>query len=160
MIRNGYQHMVLDEYVRQVREITADRKARLDAISTPEEARAYQQRVRDVIRQSFTPQAGLPPKTPLNAKITRVIEQEAFRIENVVLESRPGFLVTANLRYPTLKQLFPQVRRITGNGSMLIISGFRVEETADLLDLYRRGGFEVFWQKEEKGWAGAGLIRG
>ena len=100
MYRNGYQHMALDEYVHRVREILAGRRARLNAISTPEQARAYQQRARETIRRAFTPPGGLPPKTPLNARVTRVIEQAAFRIENVVFESRPGFLVTANLYIP------------------------------------------------------------
>lgn len=100
MYRNGYQHMVLDEYVRQVREILAERRARLAAISTPEQAQAYQQHVRAVIRHALVPQGGVPPKTPLNPRITRVIERDAFRIENVIFESRPGFLVTANLYVP------------------------------------------------------------
>lgn len=100
MYRNGYQHMVLDEYVCRVREIFAGRRARLEAISTPEQAQAYQQHVRAVIRQAFVPQGGLPPKTPLNPRVTRVIERDAFRIENLIFESRPGFLVTANLYVP------------------------------------------------------------
>jgi len=100
MYRNGYQHMVLDEYVRQVREIMAERRARLGAISTPEQAHAYQQHVRAVIRRALVPQDGVPPKTPLNPQVTRVIERDAFRIETVIFESRPGFLVTANLYIP------------------------------------------------------------
>jgi len=100
MYRNGYQHMVLDEYVRRVREIMAERRARLEAISTPEQARAYQQHVRAVIRRALVPQDGLPSKTPLNPQVTRVIERDAFRIEAVIFESRPGFLVTANLYIP------------------------------------------------------------
>ncbi len=100
MYRNGYQHMVLDEYVRQVREILAERRARLAALSSPGQARDYQQHVREVIRRVFAPQAGPPPKTPLNPKVTRVIERDAFRVENVMFESRPGFPVTANLYVP------------------------------------------------------------
>jgi len=89
--------MVLDNYVRQVREIMDERQARLAAISTPEQAQVYQQRAREVIRRAFMPKAGLPPKTPLNPRVTRVIEEDALRVENVIFESRPGFLITANL---------------------------------------------------------------
>ncbi|MBN1582786.1 MAG: acetylxylan esterase [Anaerolineae bacterium] len=97
MVRNGYQHMVLDDYVHKLRPIREQRRDRLAAIATPEQARAYQQQVRQAIRRAFAP---VPPKTPLNARVTRVIEQPDFRIENLTFESRPGCLVTANLYVP------------------------------------------------------------
>ena len=40
MTRNGYQHMVLDDYVRRVRELRAERRAKLAAIRTQAQARA------------------------------------------------------------------------------------------------------------------------
>jgi cephalosporin-C deacetylase-like acetyl esterase len=97
MLRNGYQHMVLDDYVQKVRLIRGQRRERLNAIATPEQARAYQNQVRRAIHQAFSP---VPPKTPLNAQVARIVEQPEFRIENVTFESRPGCLVTANLYVP------------------------------------------------------------
>ena len=53
--------------------------------------------VRRHIRTSFGPE---PAKTPLNTRITGIIERPDYRIEKCLFESRPGFLVTANLYVP------------------------------------------------------------
>jgi len=42
----------------------------------------------------------LPPRTPLKARVTGVIERRGYRIEKVVFESRPNFPVTAHLYVP------------------------------------------------------------
>ncbi len=42
----------------------------------------------------------LPERTPLNARVTGRADREAYHIENVVFESRPGFHVTANVYVP------------------------------------------------------------
>ena len=39
-------------------------------------------------------------KTPLNAKIIRVIHKEGFRVEHIIFESQPGFYVTSSLFIP------------------------------------------------------------
>jgi cephalosporin-C deacetylase-like acetyl esterase len=39
--------------------------------------------------------APMPPRTPLNARITATTQHRGYRIEKIVLESRPGFYVTA-----------------------------------------------------------------
>jgi cephalosporin-C deacetylase-like acetyl esterase len=45
--------------------------------------------------------AGYPPAAKdLQARVTRRLEGDGFRIENLVFESRPGVLVTANLYVP------------------------------------------------------------
>jgi cephalosporin-C deacetylase-like acetyl esterase len=41
-----------------------------------------------------------PPPADLKARVTRTVEGEGYRIENVVFESRPGLLVAANLYAP------------------------------------------------------------
>ena len=42
----------------------------------------------------------LPERSPLNPRVTGVVEREAYRIEKVIFESRPRFFVTANLYVP------------------------------------------------------------
>lgn len=42
----------------------------------------------------------MPPRTPLNARITGRAEREFYTIENLLFESRPGFYVTANVYTP------------------------------------------------------------
>jgi dienelactone hydrolase len=97
MMRNGYPHMVLDAYVHQVRRIREERAARLRRISTPSQAAAYQAGVREAISRAFAPR---PPKTPLETRVTGVVDRPAYRVEKIVFESRPGGLVTANLYVP------------------------------------------------------------
>lgn len=102
-MRNGYSHMVLDATVQRVREIHRERRARLDGIVTPAQAEAYQCEIRASIHRAFSPR---PAKTPLNTRVTGVLERpgspggRAYRIEKLILESRPGLLVTANLYVP------------------------------------------------------------
>ena len=43
---------------------------------------------------------GRPDRTPLNARISGVLEREDHRIEKIIFESQPGFYVTANLYLP------------------------------------------------------------
>jgi dienelactone hydrolase len=66
------------------------------------DAEAYVRDVRRRIRFCF----GLfPEKTPLNPRVTGHLERDAYRIEKIIFESRPGFLVTANLYMPKGKRL-------------------------------------------------------
>jgi dienelactone hydrolase len=92
---------VQEYFVAQVR---AAEKAGLDAraaLRTGADAEAYVEDVRKKIRLCFGP---LPDKTPLKPRVTGVVERDAFRIEKVLFESRPGFLVTANLYVPRGKK--------------------------------------------------------
>ena len=54
------------------------------------------------IRDSFVAWAGpFPEKNPLNARITGTVRREGYVIQNVVFESRPNYLVSANLYLPS-----------------------------------------------------------
>jgi len=60
-------------------------------------------RKRSEVRRLFLDSLGLdllPPRTPLNAKITGGFERPGYRVENIVFESMPGFYVTGNLYLP------------------------------------------------------------
>jgi dienelactone hydrolase len=94
---NRFPRMVQEYFVRQVRMVEqAAEKARRE-LQTREDADRYVQSVRKKCLDSFGP---FPDKTPLNAKITGTVERDAYKIEKVVFESRPGFLVTGNLYVP------------------------------------------------------------
>ena len=73
------------------------RLKRLAELTTRADAEAYVQTVRGKILDAFGP---YPEKTPLNPRVTKVVERDAYKIENVLFESRPGFLVSANLYIP------------------------------------------------------------
>ncbi len=42
-----------------------------------------------------------PPKTPLNARITKTIIKDRLKLEHIVFESQPGFFVTSSLFIPS-----------------------------------------------------------
>ena len=103
---------VQDFYVRRLRANAAERKARLDKITTPEEFKAYQQELKEKIRASFQ----LPTeKTPLTPRITGTLKREGFRVENVIYHSRPRFPVTANLYIPDGAANAPAVLFLAGH---------------------------------------------
>lgn len=95
---NRFPRMVQEYYVDRLRAFHDERMQQLATLSTKADAEAYVASCRERIRQSFGP---LPERTPLNPQVTKVVERPGYRIENVIFESRPGFLVTANLYVPT-----------------------------------------------------------
>ncbi len=94
---NRFPRMVQEYFVARVRRCEQLGEQARAKLQTRADAEAYVQRVREKIRQCFGP---LPEKTLLNPRVTGTVEREAYRIEKVIFESRPGFLVTANLYVP------------------------------------------------------------
>lgn len=95
---NRFPRMVQEFFVDRVREIERKSLAAKAALKTKTDAEAYVKSVQAKIRQCFGPE---PERTPLNAKVTGVVERDAYNIEKVIFESRPEFYVTANLYVPT-----------------------------------------------------------
>ena len=98
---NRFPRMVQEYFVDRVRSLDEARTKRIYSLSSRQDAVDYVSEVRQKIRTSFGPN---PPLTPLNPQVTRVIDRGSYRIENVIFESRPGFLVTANLYVPNRKE--------------------------------------------------------
>ncbi len=94
---NRFGRMMQEYYVARVREVERAANARRAALRTRADAEAYVREVRRKTQQCFGP---WPAKTPLNARVTGIVERDAYRIEKVIFESRPGFPVTANLYVP------------------------------------------------------------
>ena len=94
---NRFPRMVQEYFVERVREVARRAEKRRAALRTRQDAEAYVQEVRSKIQQCFAP---WPEKTPLNPRVTGVIERDAYTIEKVIFESRPDFPVTANLYLP------------------------------------------------------------
>ncbi|MBP3957024.1 acetylxylan esterase [Gemmata sp. G18] len=94
---NRFPRTVQEFFVEQVRaaeRIGTEARAKL---KTKADAEAYIRGVREKIAKCFGP---FPEKTPLNAKVTGKLERDAYTIEKVIFESRPGFFITANLYLP------------------------------------------------------------
>ena len=62
-------------------------------------------------------------------------------------------MVIANLRYPSLKNFYPQITKRTDIGGGIVLSGFRLYERDDLMDLYTAKQFECIWAADELDWA-------
>ena len=95
---NRYPRMVHEFFVRQVRESGERHIHELNQLQTKADAEQYVRGAQDRIRQAFGPDPG---RTPLNPRVTSVVERDGYRIENIIFDSRPGFPVTANLYIPT-----------------------------------------------------------
>jgi len=99
--QNRSPRSVQEYYVRCVREMTREADARRAALHTRADAERYVADVRERLRQCYGP---MPEKTPLNARVMKVLKRDGYRIENVIYESRPGFPVTANLYVPNVRK--------------------------------------------------------
>jgi hypothetical protein len=64
---------------------------------------AWQERQKQVAHTLLEIAGPFPEKTPLNAKIIRIIKKEDYHVEHIIFESQPGFYVTSSLYVPLLK---------------------------------------------------------
>ncbi len=94
---NRFPRMMQHYFVRQVRQAEEIGQRRRAALKSKADAEAYVALVREKIRESFGP---FPERTALNPQITGIVDRDAYTIEKILFESRPNFLVTANLYIP------------------------------------------------------------
>jgi dienelactone hydrolase len=94
---NGFGRMVHEYFLDLARAVERERLQQVAKLKTKADAEAYVAEVRRKIELSFGP---WPERTPLNPRITGVVERDAYRIEKVIFESRPKFFVTGNLYLP------------------------------------------------------------
>ena len=94
---NRFPRMVHEYFVDRVRGLEQRSLQVKNGLNSKADAEAYVRGVQAKIRQCFGP---LPERTPLNPRITGVLDRDGYKVENLIFESRPGFLVTANLYLP------------------------------------------------------------
>ncbi|MCP4367341.1 MAG: methyltransferase [Deltaproteobacteria bacterium] len=63
-------------------------------------------------------------------------------------------MITANLRYPTLKRLLPYMSQAVHRSGVIVLSGIKTDEINELLDIYQDNDFLCRWKEDEQGWAG------
>jgi len=87
--------------------------------------------------------------------------QNRIAISNRRIDSidQEFLVVIANLRYPSLKNYYPQISKLTDSGGWVVLSGFRPHERDDLMRLYMAPSFEVLWTADELGWSACVLKR-
>ncbi len=112
---NRFPRMVQEYFVKRARAIEARSNRRRAAMKTQADAEAYVREVREKIQKCFGP---WPDKTPLKPRVTGTVERDTYRIEKIIFESRPGFLVTANLYVPKGREFpLPAVVGTCGHSS-------------------------------------------
>lgn len=94
---NRFPRMTQEYFIEQVSRAQQTADEIRAGLRTREDAERYVAGVREKIRACFGP---MPEKTPLEPRITGVVERDAYKIEKVIFSSRPGYLVTANLYIP------------------------------------------------------------
>ncbi|MEM7534816.1 MAG: acetylxylan esterase [Chloroflexota bacterium] len=115
MIHNRYGHMVHEYYVARVRAVMAARAERLARLQTKTDAETYVLEIRAKAARCFP---ALPERTPLNVQNTGTLTFDDFLVENIVYESRPGFMVTSNLYLPThIDQPAPCILGLCGHSA-------------------------------------------
>src|SRR5450759_2770017 len=87
-----YHHIAGQAYI-----LLAQRAREIDKLSTLSDWQQRQKWIRETLLDIVGP---FPEKTPLNAKITRIVDKGSFRVEHIVYESQPGFFVTSSLFIP------------------------------------------------------------
>ena len=68
-------------------------------------------------------------------------------------------LITANLRYPTLKRLCSHISKIMEKEGAVVVSGIKTDEVTDVLDSFTQKGFRCVWKEFEKDWVGMVFVK-
>ena len=114
-----------------------ERKAIMAQLQTKNDHLLRQETVKKKLLQLVGP---LPEKTPLNARVTGVIQREDYTVEKLIYESLPGYYVTAALFLPkNLKEKAPAVIYASGHTS----NGFRSETYQHIIINLVKKGFVV-----------------
>ena len=95
----------------------------------------FARRCRDLRQRALNSFGGFPSRTPLNAKITGIVERPKYRIEKLLLESRPGFHVTAYV-------FTPVAERFTAPYPAVLVPCGHAEDGKDA-DSYRQAGVDL-----------------
>ena len=130
-----YKHMA-----GQAIDMLSKRAETVSAIRTTADWKERQQFVESTLSRIMGP---FPPKTPLNAKVERVIRKDGFRIEHVIYESQPGFFVTSSLFIPDKtpkNRKTPAIIYCSGHAE----EGYRSEDYMHTIINLVKKGFIVF----------------
>lgn len=95
-----------------------------------------------------------------NIKLNRLEHQIKIHDWNTERIDETCSLISANLRYPTLKRLASHMMEQTGNNGAIVVSGIKTEEINYLVDIFTEKGFKLSWKECEKNWAGLVFDRG
>ena len=118
---NNPGSFLIDHYLSQTDQLYDLRDHQIEKLKTLEDWQERQQWVKKKLNELIGP---LPEKTPLNPKITGVLNKAGFRVEKLVFESRPGFYVVGCVFIPDdIKGKAPAILNVIGHNQ----EAFRAE---------------------------------
>ena len=100
VVEGPANRVVYNHLAEQAFEALDRREERLSKIKTPEDFKAYQEKMKNFFLASI---GGFPERTPLKAQVVGDLDGGDHRIEKVIYESRPSHRVTATLYLPKAK---------------------------------------------------------
>ncbi len=127
-----------NHYANQAYLFLDQREAEIAKLSTKESWLERQKKVRETLLRIVGP---FPQKTPLNPRITGVIQKDGYRLEKIIFESQPGFYVTAAFFIPQKsKGKTPAIIFASGHYA----DAFRAPEYQQVILNFVKKGFVVF----------------
>ncbi len=123
----------------QAYQLLEERREKVSGTALLNDLQTRQNRVREKLIDIVGP---FPAKTPLNARITRTIRKDGFRVEHIIYESQPGFYVTSSMYIPetTANARMPAVIYCSGHAS----EGYRSKTYQHKITNLVKKGFIVF----------------
>lgn len=94
-----------------------------------------------------------------NAAINNLSDKIIIENRTVERTDDKYTLIIANLRYPTLMSICSQISKIADDNGVLVFSGFKDTEIADIKKRYMSAGFSFVWEKHEKKWGAVVFFR-
>ncbi len=86
-------HDMMKRYLTQkVDQAAINWQKRFESLKTTADIKAYQEKLRSQFRKAL---GAFPARTPLNPKVTGVLQRLGYRVEKLIYESRPRHYVTA-----------------------------------------------------------------
>jgi hypothetical protein len=117
-----------------------ERENRISVLNTLIDWQKRQNHIRETLANIVGP---FPEKTPLNARIVRIINKGSYKIEHIIFESMPGFYVTSSLFIPgglRKKDKAPAVIYCSGHS----VEGYRSSVYQHVILNLVKKGFIVF----------------
>ena len=107
-----YPNMLHEYMTQRVKTVNQERLERLAKVKTRKQAKQYCLSVQRKIRSCFAP---FPLKTPLNIQIVKERACDGYTLQNILFESRPGYLVSGNFYIPDGNTKVPVVLSCCGH---------------------------------------------
>ncbi|RIH63918.1 xylan esterase [Mariniphaga sediminis] len=123
---------------RQAYQLLDKREQQITQLKNKQDWILRQQKVKSTLSAIV---GAFPEKTPLNAKITGIIQEDEFRVEKIMYESIPGFYVSGCLFIPNSgTEKKPAILNVIGHS----IQSFRRDVYQNVILNLVRKGFIVF----------------